>query len=125
MKDRSVEDSSLSDSAKKSKLFKAAAPASPRAVVASVADQAQPVISVYVADVHIAVAEAERILTKHNARKVTKRLIAGKAILQVELPAKNIKDVLSQFRAIGRVEDKNMPADGGEKEINLVIEIKN
>ena len=122
MQDRSVEDSSLSGVAKKSKLFKAAAPAS---MAASFTDQVQPVISVNVADVNSAAGEIEKILKKYNARKVTKRLIEGKAILQAELPANNLKNLLSQLRAIGRIEEKNIPAERGEQDVNLLIEIKN
>jgi hypothetical protein len=120
-----LEDSSLSDAAKKSKMFKAAAPAAPRSMAASLTAQLQPVISVYVNDINSAVVEAEKILTKYKARKVTKQLIDGKAILQAELPVKSLKDVLSQLRAIGRVEEKNMPADGGDQDIAVVIEILN
>jgi len=125
MQDRSAEDSSLSGAAKKSKLFKAAAPAAPVPMVASIAEQAKPVISVYVTDVNIAAVEAQKILTKYSAGKVTKRLIAGKAILQAEIPTKNLKNLLSQLRGLGRVEEKNMPAERGDQDVNLVIEIKN
>ena len=125
VKESSLEDSSLSGAAKKSKMFKAAAPAAPRSMAASVAAQLQPVISVYVNDINSAVVEAEKILTKYKARKVTKQLIDSKAILQAELPVKNLKDVLSQLRAIGRVEEKNMPVDGGDQDIAVVIEILN
>ncbi|MEI6608943.1 MAG: DUF2275 domain-containing protein [Deltaproteobacteria bacterium] len=125
MQDRGVEDSSLSGAAKMSRVFKAAAPAKPAPMAASVTDQVQPVISVYVANVNSAVVEAEKILTKHNAKKVTKKLVAGKTILKAEIPAKNLKDILSQLRGLGRVEAKGVPADGGEKDVNLVIEIKN
>jgi hypothetical protein len=64
-------------------------------------------------------------LTKYKAKKVTKQLIDGKAILQAELPAKNLKDVLLQLRNLGRVEEKNMPADIGKQDITVVVEIKN
>jgi hypothetical protein len=125
MRERSVEDSSLSGAVKKSKSLKAAAPAAQRSMAASVTTELQTGISVYVADVSSAVVEVEKILIKHDARKVTKRLIDGKAILQAELPAKNLKDVLSQLRTIGQVEEKTVPAESGERDINVVIEIKN
>ena len=125
IRERGVEDSSLSGAAKKSKLFKAAAPAAPRSLAASIATQLQPSISVYVADINSAVVEVEKILTKHEARKVTKQLVDGEAILRAELSAKNIKDVLSQLRSLGRVEEKNMPADDDERDIAVMIEIKN
>ena len=117
--------SSLSGAAKKSKMFKAAVSAAPRSLAVSVAAQLQAGISVYVADINSAVVETEKILTKYKARKVTKQLIDGKVILQAELPAKNLKDILSQLRTIGLVEEKNMPADGGDHDIAVVIEIKN
>jgi hypothetical protein len=119
----SLEDSSLSGAAPKSKMFKAAAPAAPRSMAASVAAQLQPVISVYVADVNSAVVEAEKILTKYKARKVTKQMIDGKIILQAELPDKKLEEVLSRLRTVGRVEEKNMPADGSKQDITVVIEI--
>jgi hypothetical protein len=125
IRERSVEDSSLSGAVKKSKMFKAAAPAKPRSLAASVTAQLQLGISLYVADINSAVVEVGKILTKHDARKVTKQLIDGKAILQAELPAKNFKDVLSQLRSLGRVEEKNIPAESGELDIAVVIEILN
>ena len=124
-RESSLEDSSLSGAVQKSKMFKAAAPAAPRFMAASVAVQLQPVISVYVADVNSAVVETEKILTKYKARKITKQMMDGKTILQAELPAKYLKDVLSQLRNLGRVEEKNMPADGGDQDIAIVIEINN
>ena len=125
VRESNLEDSSLSGAAKKSKMFKAAAPAAPRSMAASVAAQLQPVISVYVNDINSAVVEAEKILTKYKARKITKQMMDGKTILQAELPAKYLKDVLSQLRNLGRVEEKNMPADGGDQDIAIVIEINN
>ena len=124
-RESSPEDSSLSGAAKKSMMFKAAAPAAPRSLAASVAAPLQPGISVYVADANSAVVETEKILIKYKARKVTKQLMDGKAILQVELPVKNLKDLLSQLRTIGQVEEKNMPADGSNQDIAVVIEIIN
>jgi len=123
MKDRIEEDSSLYGASKKSKMLKAATPLAPSQMASSVTDQVQPVISVYVADLNSALVEAEKILTKHNARKVTKRFIADKAILQAELPAKTLKNLLSKLRAIGRLEENNMPDERGEGYIHVVIEI--
>ena len=123
MQDHSVDDSSLSGTAKKNKLFKSAAPATPRQMAASITDQVQPTIYVYVADVNRATAETEKILEKNDARKVTKRLIEGKAILQVEFPANNLKILLSQLRSIGRVEERNVSAVIGEQDINVMLEI--
>jgi hypothetical protein len=125
IREQSEEDSSLIGAAQKSKSFKAAAPAAPRPMAASLAAPLQTTVSVYVADVNSAVVETEKILTKYKAKKVTKQLIDGKAILQAELPAKNLKDVLLQLRNLGRVEEKNMPADIGKQDITVVVEIKN
>jgi hypothetical protein len=126
IRESSVEDSSLSGAAKKSKWFKAAAPAKPRSMAASVIAQLQPNISVYVvADINSAVVEAENILAKHNARKITKQLMDGKAIMQAKLPAKNLKHVLLQLRVLGKVEEKIMPVESDERDISVVIEIKN
>jgi len=121
----SLEDSSLSGAAKKSKMYKAAAPEAPRPLAASLAAQLQTVISVYVADINSVAVETEKILTRYKARKVTKQLIDDKAILRAELPVKNLKDVLSQLRKLGRVAEKSMPAESGEQYITVVIEIKN
>ncbi len=118
-----MDDSSLSGAAKKSKMFKAAAPAAPRSIAASVTAQVQPVISLYVADINNAVVEAEKIMTKYKARKVTKRLMDGKAILQADLPTMNIKDVLSQLRTLGILHEKTMPTESGEQHITVVLEI--
>ena len=122
-RESSLEDSSLSGAARKGKMFKAAAPVAPRSMAASLAVSLQPIISVYVADLNSAVVEIEKILIKNKARKITKQPIDGKTILQVELPAKNLKDVLMQLRILGRVEEKNMPEAVGEQDIAVVIEI--
>lgn len=123
LKDRSENDYSLPDTAKKRKLFKTVAPATPRQMTASVSDQVQPDIFIYVTDINSAVVKSEKILTQHNAKKVTKRFIDGKSILQAELPAKNLKNLLSQLRVIGRVEDNIMPTESSGHDIIVVIEI--
>lgn len=125
VREQSLEDSSLSGSAKKSKSFNAAAPAAPGSLAASVTAQLQPVIYVYVADINSTVVEVEKILTKNNARKVTKQLMDSKAILQAELPTKNLKDVLLQLQVIGQVKEKNVPAESDEQDITVMIEIIN
>lgn len=125
LKERRAEDYSLSVPAKKSRVFKGAAPDLPAPAAAFVAKQANPVISVYAADINIAAVEAEKMLTGCGAGKVSKTLTDVKASLQAEIPAKSLNSLLSQLRRLGRVEEKNMPAGRADQGVNLVIEIKN
>jgi hypothetical protein len=87
VRERSMEDSSSSGAAKKSKMFKAAAPAAPSSMAASVSIQTQASITMLVADVNNATVEAEKILAKYGARKIIKQLLYGKTILKAELSA--------------------------------------
>lgn len=117
-REESSEDSSSSGAAKKSMMFKAAAPA------ASVAMPSQARIFLHVVNVNSAVAEVEKILTKHVVRKFTKQLFGDKTILKAEFPAKNIKEVLAQLRGLGRVEEKNISTtDSADQNISMIIEI--
>lgn len=116
--EQSAEDSSLSGTAKKSIMVKEAAPAA-----AKIAAHPQTYISLQVADINGALVDVEKILTKYGVKKVTKQLIDGKSVLQAELPAKNLKDILSQLRSLGKVEEKSMPAESGKPDMAVVIEI--
>ena len=82
-------------------------------------------ISVRVGDLNTAVVEVEKLLAKYEAKKIVKQMPEGKAIFTAELKVKNISDFIAQLKTIGRVEEKNIPAERGEQDINVVIEIKN
>lgn len=85
----------------------------------------QPSITLRVANINAALGEVEKLLVKFEAKKVVKQMLEGKAIFTAELKVKNIKDFIAQLKAIGQVEEKNIPAERGEQDIKVVIEIKN
>lgn len=123
MRDRSVEDSSLSGAADRSKSLKAAAPAAPQSRAASVAVEPLARVSLQVVDLNTAVAEAEKILVRYEARIKSRKLLEGRMVMEAEVPGKHWKDVLSKLEGIGQVEEKTKPADSGERYIIVVLEI--
>jgi len=82
-------------------------------------------ISVRVGDLNIVVGEVEKLLTKHEAKKVVKQMPEGKAIITAELKIKNLKNFIAQLKTIGQIEEKGMPVDSVEGDILVVIEIIN
>jgi hypothetical protein len=82
-------------------------------------------ISVHVRDLTTAVGEVEKLLAKYEAKKIVKQMPEGKAIFTAELKVKNIKDFIAQLKAIGQVEERITPANSGDGDIAVVIEIEN
>jgi hypothetical protein len=82
-------------------------------------------ISLRVANINTAIGEVEQLLVKFEAKKIVRQMFADKAILTAELKVKSIKGFIAQLKAIGRVEERGMPADTAEGDMSLVIEILN
>ncbi|MHB8137311.1 MAG: DUF2275 domain-containing protein [Smithellaceae bacterium] len=108
---------------RKKEADKMAAPSATRSMPAPAALQTQARIFVQVDDLNDAAAEVDRILAQHNANKVTKHLEEGRIVVRAEVSGKDWKEVLSQLKGIGAVEEKVKPADVGFRSINVVIEI--
>ncbi|MBP1710220.1 MAG: hypothetical protein H6Q49_422, partial [Deltaproteobacteria bacterium] len=68
-------------------------------------------------------AEVERILTRHGARKVTKKVTQERTIIRADIFGRDWKEVLSGLKRIGTVEVSSMSGDAGELLIHVSIEI--
>ncbi len=84
-----------------------------------------PSILLKVSDLDVAVREADKILTKLEAKNITSRIMPGKAFFTVELSHHKIKDLLKELTAIGLVEEKHIPAADAAGNTALVLEITN
>jgi hypothetical protein len=109
--------------AKKRESFKMDAPAAPQSMGASAVALPPARVLVRVDDLNAALAEVEKVLAQYDAKKVTKQLAEGKALILAEVSGKNWKDILSKLKKIGQVDEKVMPADMGESGLNVLIEI--
>ena len=109
--------------AKKKESDIAAAPAAPQSMGAFKVALPQAKVVVRVDDLNTALAEVEKVLAQYDAKKVTKQLAEGEALVLAEVSGKNWKDILSKLKRIGQVDEKVMPADKGESGLNVLIEI--
>ncbi len=100
-----------------------AAPAAPQSMGASAVALPQARVFVRVDDLNAGVADVEKVLAQYDAKKVTKQLAKGKALILADVSGKNWKDILSKLKRIGQVDEKVMPADIGESGLNVLIEI--
>jgi hypothetical protein len=81
-------------------------------------------ISLRVANINTAAGEVEKYLNKYEAKKMVKQIKESKTVITAELKTESIKDLITQLKTIGRLEEKGIPADIGEREIIVVIEIQ-
>ncbi len=109
--------------AKKKESDRKAAPAAPQSMGAFTVARPQARVFVRVADLNAALAEVEKVLAQYDAKKVTKQLAAGEALIVAEVSGKNWKDILSKLKRIGQVDEKVVPADRGESSSNVLITI--
>ncbi len=121
--EKKTEDHPLIGMAKSSRDDKLAAPAAPGSMAASVALPPQAGVLLQVVDLNAAAAEVEKVLAKYNAKKVTKHWAKGSLYIQVEIEGKVWKNVLAELKGIGAVKEKVSPADIGESDIAMMIEI--
>ena len=120
-KERKTQDSSLSVMAKKKEAYKMAAPAAPRAA-GTAAEAQQPAMKSYAFlpearvllradDPAVVAAEAQKILVRRDARRVTSEQVEGKVIVRAEAPFANWKEILIELKTLGPLEEKQKPAD--------------
>ncbi|HPV50392.1 MAG TPA: hypothetical protein PLB14_11835, partial [Smithellaceae bacterium] len=109
--------------AKKKESDLTAAPAAPQSTGAYAIALPQMRVFVWVDDLNAGIADVEKVLSQYDAKKVTKQLAKGKALILAEVSGKNWKDILSKLKRIGQVDEKVMPADMGESGLNVLIEI--
>ncbi len=108
---------------RKKEAYKMAAPSAVGSMAPSAAAQPQARIFVRVDDLGAATVEVERILTRHGAGKVTKKVTQGRTTVRAEIIGRDWKEVLSGLKRIGTVEESSMSVDAGEILIHVSIEI--
>lgn len=116
-------DHALTGMAKSRRDDKITAPAAPASMAASVALPLQAVVLLQVDDSNAAAVEVEKNLAKYNVRKVTKQSARGSLWIKADVSGKVWKNVLAELKGIGAVKEKVAPADIGERDITLRIEI--
>ncbi|MCK7510994.1 MAG: DUF2275 domain-containing protein [Desulfobacterales bacterium] len=121
--ERKAAEQALPTLAKKKESDITAAPAAPQSMGASAVALPQIRVFVRVDDLNAGVADVEKVLAQYDAKKVTKQLAEGEALILAEVSGKNWKDILSKLKRIGQVDEKVMPADIGESGLNVLIEI--
>jgi anti-sigma factor RsiW len=121
--ERKAAEHALPALAKKRESFKMDAPAAPQSMGASAVALPQARVLVRVDDLNAALAEVEKVLAQYDAKKVTKQLAEGEALIRAEVSGKNWKDIFSKLKRIGQVDEKIMPTDIGERDLNVIIEI--
>jgi hypothetical protein len=113
--------------AQKSKLYKAVAPstpAAPQAMFSVKKEQSQPIIYLLVQNLNAALTEVEKVFAKYEARIKSRQLMDDKVFIQAEVSGKCWKDMLSELKGIGQLEEKGMPEEGVKGSIAVIIEIK-
>jgi hypothetical protein len=108
---------------RKKEAYKMAAPSAVGSMAPSAAVKPQASIFLLADDPDAASEEAEKILARHGARKVTKRITQGRTVIRAEISGREWKEVLSKFKRIGIVEERSSPGDAGEPLVPVLIEV--
>ena len=121
--EKRADDRVLPAAAKKKESFKMTAPAMPPPIAASASQPSQATVVVRVNDLNTAAMDAEGILAKYNAKKITRQSAEGRIIVKAEVSGKDWQEVLVKLKELGWVEEKIMPSDQVLRSINVLIEI--
>ena len=108
---------------RKKEAYKMAAPSAVGSMAPSAAAQPQAKILLLVDNPDIVAEEVGRILTRHGAGKVTKKVTQDRTIIRAEISGREWKEVLSKLKRIGIVEERSSPSDTGELLIPVLIEV--
>jgi hypothetical protein len=100
-----------------------AAPAAPQVIGAVAGKTARIGVAVHVTDASAAAGEVETLLKKSGARKIKRQSREEKEVLTAELKAKNLEELMHKLKAIGKTEEKEIPADIRGRDITITIEI--
>jgi hypothetical protein len=84
---------------------------------------AKPKIILRTADIGRAAVEAEKLLTKYEAKNIVRRTAQGNVILTAQIKNQKIKDFMLQLKSIGPIEPADIPADNSANETSVVIDI--
>lgn len=119
-----TEDRGFFNAANKKDSKKAAAPTAPQSMAASVDAGMQPVsVTLFVGDVNMAAADVEKMLAAYDAKIPSRQMDAQKTVLQITLPAKYGKTVLSKLKDIGQVHEKTHLSEIKDQNIMIILEI--
>ncbi len=119
-----TEDRAFFSTAKKKDSKKAAAPAAPQSMAASVDAGMRPVsVTLYVKDVNTATADVEKMLAAYDAKIPSRQRDAQKIVLQITVPAKHGTTVVSRLKDIGQVHEKTNLSDIKDQNIMIILEI--
>lgn len=123
-------DQAITSQAKKRESYGIAVPAAPQAMgtaaprlaekFAAVMPEAR--VQIKVDDLSAAVSEAEKILVRYGAKKLTRKPLEGGATLLADVSASDWKEILAGLKTIGLLEEKGLPADSSGQ-IRLTIEM--
>lgn len=108
---------------RKKEAYKMAAPSAVGSMAPSAPAQPQARIFLLVDNPGIVAEEVERILTRHGAGKVTKKVIQDRIVIRAEIFGREWKEILSKLKRIGIVEERSSPGDTGELLVPVSIEV--
>lgn len=108
---------------RKKEAYKMAAPSAVGSMAPSAVAQPQARILLLVDNPDIAAQEVKRILTRHGAGKLTKKVIQDRTVIRAEIFGREWKEVLSKLKKIGMVEERSSPGDAGELLVPVLIEV--
>jgi hypothetical protein len=75
-----------------------------------------------VSDMDVALEETEKLLVKHEAKNINRRITQGKNIITAQLKSQNIKDFITQLEKIGYLKESVLPVADAEGDISIVVE---
>jgi len=85
----------------------------------------RPAVYLRVNDIVASMMEAEKLLTKYEAKNISRQVSQGKAVLTAEIKTRKIRDLLAQLKTIGQIDGNMLVPDTAEENTFLVIEFSN
>jgi hypothetical protein len=112
----------FADTAREKKRHEAA-PAAPLMMGAVAEMPARISVVVHVKDARAAAGEVESLLGTLDARKIQRQSREDKEVLTAVMTAQNLRELREKLKAIGKTEEKGIPADMREGDLSITIEL--
>jgi hypothetical protein len=80
-------------------------------------------VVVHVKDARAAAGEVESLLGTLDARKIQRQSREDKEVLTAVMTAQNLRELREKLKAIGKTEEKGIPADMREGDLSITIEL--
>jgi hypothetical protein len=112
----------VADTAREKRRYEAA-PAAPQMIGAAAEMPARISVVVHVKDASAAAGEVESFLGTLGARKIQRQSRKGTEVLTAVMPAQNLRELREKLKAIGKTEEKGIPADMREGDLSITIEL--